>query len=355
LNKDIKKIAVIGPNADNIYNQLGDYTAPQPESNVVTVLEGVRQKLGSDRVVYVKGVAIRDTTEQNIEAAVAAAKSAEVAVVVLGGSSARDFSIEHEDTGAAKVSQSENEVISDMESGEGYDRMTLELMGHQLKLLQAVHATGTPVVLVLIKGRPLLVNWAADNVPAILDAWYPGQEGGNAIADVLFGDYSPAGRLPVSVPVSVGQLPVYYNYKVPKKHDYVEGSAEPLYVFGHGLSYTTFDYQDLRIEVSGSMEIPSVAVSFTVSNTGNKDGDEVVQLYVRDLVSSTVTPIKQLVRFERAAIPSGETKTFNFELGREDLLLLNMDMNWVVEPGEFDLMIGASSKDIRMNQKFRIR
>ncbi|KEO75581.1 glycoside hydrolase family 3 N-terminal domain-containing protein [Anditalea andensis] len=355
LNKDIRKVAVIGPNAHNIYNQLGDYTAPQPESNVVTVLEGLQQKLGVDRVEYVKGVAIRDTTEQDIEAAVAAARAAEVAVVVLGGSSARDFSIQHEDTGAARVSQSENEIVSDMESGEGYDRMSLDLMGHQLKLLQAIQATGTPVVLVLIKGRPLLLNWPAGHIPSILEAWYPGQEGGNAIADVLFGDYNPAGRLPVSVPLSVGQLPVYYNYKVPSKHDYVEASAEPLYAFGHGLSYTTFDYQDLQVEVKGNAQDPAVSVQFTVTNSGQMEGDEVVQLYIRDLVSSTVSPVKQLVRFERASIPVGESKIFSFILGKEDLQLMDMEMNWVVEPGDFELMVGASSRDIRLKEKFELR
>ncbi|MFD2036588.1 glycoside hydrolase family 3 N-terminal domain-containing protein [Belliella marina] len=355
LSKSLRKVAVIGPNADNIYNQLGDYTAPQPESNVVTVLEGIQNKIGKENVEYVKGVAVRDTTQLDIDLAVAAAKRAEVVVMVLGGSSARDFTIEHEDTGAARVSQSNGGIISDMESGEGYDRMTLDLMGHQLKLLQAVQETGTPVVLVLIKGRPLLLNWAAENIPAMLDAWYPGQEGGNAIADVLFGDYNPAGRLPISVPVSVGQLPVYYNYKVPKKHDYVESGAEPLYAFGHGLSYTEFVYEDLQVAVGGDVENPTVSVTFQVQNRGEMGGDEVVQLYLRDLISSTVTPIKQLVRFERAYIPAGDQKTFTFELGKEEMQLLNMDMEWVVEPGEFDLMVGASSNDIRMSQIFEIK
>lgn len=354
-SKNIQRVAVIGPNADNIYNQLGDYTSPQTEDNVVTVLEGIQKKVGKERVEYVKGVAIRDTTQQNIDQAIAAAKRADVAVVVLGGSSARDFTIEHEDTGAAKVSLPNADVISDMESGEGYDRMTLDLMGHQLKLLQAIHETGTPVVLVLIKGRPLLLNWAAENIPATLDAWYPGQEGGNAIADILFGDYNPAGRLPISVPVSVGQLPVYYNYKVPQNHDYVEGSADPLYVFGHGLSYTEFGYENLRVDVKGSPESPLITITFDVDNKGKIDGDEVVQLYLRDEISSTVSPNKQLTRFERAFIPAGQRKTFNFVLEKEDLHLLNMSMEWVVEPGEFTLMVGASSQDIRMSQKFEIK
>ncbi|WP_246535320.1 glycoside hydrolase family 3 N-terminal domain-containing protein [Litoribacter ruber] len=354
LSKDLKKIALIGPNADNIYNQLGDYTAPQEESNIVTVLKGIQNKVGTENVTYIKGTAIRETSQDEIEKAVALAENSDVAVVVLGGSSARDFSIEHEDTGAAKVSQTEG-LISDMESGEGFDRLSLDLMGNQLALLKAVQATGTPTVLVLIKGRPLLLNWPEENVPAILDAWYPGQEGGNTIADVLFGDYNPAGRLPVSVPRSVGQLPVYYNYKAPVKHDYVEGSAEPLYAFGHGLSYSTFKYQNLSINVMGGIDGPRISIEFEVTNEGEMDGEEIVQLYINDLVSSTVTPIQQLVRFKRKAIPAGETQAFKFELGKNDLQLLDMEMNWVVEPGEFEIMIGASSRDIRLKEKFTVK
>ncbi|RZK38938.1 MAG: beta-glucosidase, partial [Hymenobacter sp.] len=202
LAKTLQRIAVIGPNADNIYNQLGDYTAPQPESNVVTVLEGIRAKVpATTQVIYAKGCAIRDTASANIAEAVAAARKAQVAIVVLGGSSARDFKTEYQSTGAATVTAAAGgQVLSDMESGEGYDRATLDLLGKQQQLLQAVVATGTPVVVVLIKGRPLNLNWMAAHVPALLDAWYPGQEGGHAVADVLFGDYNPAGRLPISVP-----------------------------------------------------------------------------------------------------------------------------------------------------------
>ncbi|WP_235893363.1 glycoside hydrolase family 3 N-terminal domain-containing protein [Litoribacter populi] len=354
LSKDLQKVAVIGPNAHNIYNQLGDYTAPQEESNVTTVLEGIQKKLGAEKVSYVKGTAIRETSQDEIEEAVELARNSDVAVVVLGGSSARDFSIEHEDTGAAKVSETEG-LLSDMESGEGFDRMSLDLMGNQLDLLKVIQTTGTPTVLVLIKGRPLLLNWPDENVPAILDAWYPGQEGGSAIADVLFGDYNPAGRLPVSVPRSVGQLPVYYNYKAPVKHDYVEESAAPLFAFGHGLSYSAFEYQNLSVQVTGGVGDPKVSIEVEVTNTGELDGEEVVQLYINDLISSTVTPVQQLVRFERRPIAAGETKVFSFQLEKEDLELLDMEMNWVVESGDFEIMVGASSRDIRLKEKFTIK
>ncbi|WP_137402712.1 glycoside hydrolase family 3 N-terminal domain-containing protein [Echinicola rosea] len=354
LGKDLKSIAVIGPNADNTYNQLGDYTAPQPDENVVTVLEGIQNKVGNTaKVEYIKGCAIRDTTQSQITAAASLAARSEVAVVVLGGSSARDFDTEYEETAAAKVSEvGEGEVISDMESGEGFDRMTLDLLGDQLKLVKAVQQTGTPVVVVLIKGRPLNLNWIDENVPAIVDAWYPGQEGGNAIADVLFGDYNPSGRLTISVPRSVGQLPVFYNYRNPQRHDYVEGSAAPLYAFGHGLSYADFAYSNLEIAASGNAQSPAVKVQFEVKNISNVDGEEVVQLYLKDMVSSTVRPLMTLRRFEKVMIPAGESRKVSFLLGAEDLRVLGQDMDWLIETGDFQVLVGRSSRDIRLEGKF---
>lgn len=241
LSSHLKRIAVIGPNAHNRYNQLGDYTAPQADGNVVTVYEGIKRRFPAAEVTYVKGVAIRDTLHTDIPAAVKAARDAEVAVVVVGGSSARDFRTRYIETGAAV---SGKESVQDMENGEGFDRATLGLLGKQQELLEAVRATGTPLVVIYIQGRPLEMNWAAENADALLTAWYPGQEGGNALADVLSGDVNPSGRLPVSVPRSVGQLPVYYNRKQPKGHDYVEMSGGPLYAFGYGKSYTSFAYSD---------------------------------------------------------------------------------------------------------------
>ena len=244
LNKNISKVALIGPNADNRYNMLGDYTAPQEEKNVKTVLDGIRAKLSPAQVEYVKGCSIRDTLTADIEQAVAAARRSEVVVAVVGGSSARDFKTSYKETGAAITDE---KTVSDMECGEGFDRATLSLLGRQQELLEALKATGKPLVVVYIEGRPLDKNWASENADALLTAYYPGQEGGNAIADVLFGDYNPAGRLPLTVPRSVGQLPVYYNKKAPQNHDYVELSAAPLYAFGYGLSYTTFEYSDLHV------------------------------------------------------------------------------------------------------------
>jgi beta-glucosidase len=356
LDKHIKSIAVIGPNADNMYNQLGDYTAPQAENNVVTVLKGIKNKvLPGTEVFYAKGCAIRDTSSLGFAEAVEIARKSQVAIVVLGGSSARDFKTEYENTGAANVSKSKSaENISDMESGEGYDRTSLDLMGRQLELLQEIVKTGTPVVLVLIKGRPLNLNWPANHVDAMIDTWYPGQEGGNALADILFGDYNPAGRLSVSIPRSVGQIPVYYNYKLPMKHNYVEGEASPLYSFGYGLSYTHFGYSGLKISVNENQDSVTVHVQCSVKNEGKMAGDEVVQLYLRDKVSSVVLPVKQLKGFKRISIAEGQEKTVSFTLDADDLKLLNQEMKWVVEPGDFELQIGSSSDDIRLHQDFHV-
>jgi len=352
LSKTIRNIAVIGPNADNIYNQLGDYTAPQDDKAIVTVLEGIKAKVSTSTVVsYVKGCSIRDTANLQFEQAINAANQADAVVVVLGGSSARDFKTEYLSTGAASVKASEVS-ISDMESGEGYDRSTLDLMGKQLELLQAIAKTGKPLVLVMIEGRPLNLNWPAEHVPAILNAWYPGQEGGNAIADVIFGDYNPAGRLPVSVPKSVGQLPVYYNAKRPLSHDYVETTAKPLYTFGYGLSYSKFEYSDLSI--SKNTQDIKFTVSFKLKNTSKVAGDEVVQLYLRDETSSVVSPDKQLKQFSRLHLLPGEEKRVTFTLTSEDLKLINTSMQWVVEPGDFTVMVGASSDDIRLKAGFNV-
>ncbi|MCE5344667.1 MAG: glycoside hydrolase family 3 C-terminal domain-containing protein [Bacteroidales bacterium] len=356
LRKNLKNIAVIGPNADNMYNQLGDYTAPQKENDIVTVLKGVKAKVSSaTKITYVKGCSIRDTLENSITEAVDAAGKADVAILVLGGSSARDFRTDYETTGAASVSETkEKKMISDMECGEGFDRSSLDLLGKQSELLKRVTGTGTPVVLVLIEGRPLDLNWASENVQAIIQAWYPGQEGGKAISDVLFGDYNPAGRLPVSIPRSVGQLPVYYNYGSPERRNYVETVASPLYTFGYGLSYTRFEYSNLQMNVTGNKKNLTVNMKFDLKNIGDRDGDEVTQLYVRDLVGSVVTPMKQLKRFQRVSLKAGEQKTISFELNANDLALLNTEMQWVVEPGAFSLMIGSSSDNIRLNTKFTV-
>lgn len=341
-------VAVIGPNADNRYNQLGDYTSPQDDGNVKTVLDGIRQKIGTANVEYVKGCAVRDTTESDIKAAVKAAERADVIVVCVGGSSARDFKTSYKDTGAAVADAS---IVSDMDCGEGFDRATLSLLGDQQRLLECLKATGKPMIVVYIEGRPLDKTWAADNADALLTAYYPGQEGGTAIADVLFGDYNPAGRLPVSVPADIGQIPVYYNKKAPLVHDYVEMSALPLYSFGFGLSYTTFDYSDMKITETGN----GWMVECNVTNTGNYDGEEVVQLYIHDEVASTVQPLKQLKHFARKMIRKGETERFCFMLTKDDLCIVDRNMNRVVEPGDFKIMIGSSSDNIRLETMMTVK
>ena len=341
LRKNIK-VAVIGPNADNMYNQLGDYTAPQERSNIITMLDGIKAKIGESNVIYAKGCAVRDNAVTGIPAAVFAAMRADVTVVVVGGSSARDFKTKYIDTGAAVV---DDKTVSDMEAGEGFDRASLDLMGQQNALLKALKATGKPLVVVHIEGRPLDKNWQKENADALLTLWYPGQEGGNALADVLFGDYNPAGRLPITVPRNVGQLPVYYNKKYPFGHDYVEMSAKGLYEFGYGLSYTKFEYSDLEIVKVGDAE---ATVSVTIGNTGEYDGEEVAQLYISDVRASTVRPRKQLRAFRRVAIPKGESRRITFALGADAFRVYNREMQPVVEPGDFVIGVGASSEDIRL-------
>lgn len=353
LNKKMKTIAVIGPNADNVYNMLGDYTAPQSESSVVTVLDGIRQKVSNDtHIIYAKGCAVRDSSKVGFQEAIEAARQSDVVVMVMGGSSARDFSSKYEETGAAKVSDSH---ISDMESGEGYDRSTLELLGRQRELIREMGKLNKPIVLVLIKGRPLLLEDIEAEVDAIVDAWYPGMQGGNAIADVLFGDYNPAGRLTISVPRSVGQLPVYYNTKRKgNRSKYIEEEGTPRYPFGYGLSYTSFNYSDLRAEVVESEDSCLVNISVKVRNEGSRDGDEVVQLYLRDEVASFTTPFKQLRGFQRIHLKVGETKEITFRLDKKSLALYMQNEEWAVEPGRFTLMLGGSSEQIYQQKEIEI-
>lgn len=347
LRKDVR-VAVVGPNADNVYNMLGDYTSPQPDGKVKTILMGIRDKVGADHVEYVKGCAIRDTLHTDIPAAVAAAKRADVVVVAVGGSSARDFKTSYKATGAAEADITS---VSDMDSGEGYDRATLTLLGRQQELLAALRQTGKPLVVVYIEGRPLDKSWAAAHADALLTAYYPGQEGGQAIADVLFGDYNPAGRLPISVPVGEGQLPVYYNKRAPKPHNYVEMAAAPLYPFGYGLSYTRFAYSNLSVTPQGS----NYLVSFDVQNVGDRDGEEVAQLYLHDQVASVSQPILQLRHFARVAIKKGATRRVSFTVTPEDLSIVNREMQTVVEPGDFDVMVGGSSDNLPLRGVITVR
>lgn len=347
LNIDkIKKIAVCGPNADEEGYALTHYGPLAVE--VTTVLEGIREKAqGKAEVLYTKGCDLVDAhwpeseimeypltpdEQAEIDRAVANARQADVAVVVLGG--------------------------GQRTCGENKSRTSLELPGHQLKLLQAIQATGKPVILILINGRPLSVNWADKFVPAILEAWYPGSKGGTVVADILFGDYNPGGKLTVTFPKTVGQIPFNFPYKPASQ---IDGGKNPgpdgnmsringaLYPFGYGLSYTTFEYSDLEITPKVITPNQKATIRLKVTNTGKRAGDEVVQLYTRDILSSVTTYEKNLAGFERIHLKPGESKEIVFTLDRKHLELLNADMKWTVEPGEFAIMAGASSEDIRLN------
>jgi len=346
LSKDVKRVAVIGPNADNIYNMLGDYTAPQAEGEVVTLLQGIRNKVPNAKVEYVKGCAIRDMSWEEIDKAVAAAREADVVIVALGGSSARDFKTSYKETGAADASA---KTVSDMESGEGFDRASLSLMGYQEQLLEALAETVKPIVLVMIQGRPLDLNGADDFVPAILNAWYPGAQGGNALADIIFGDANPSGKLPVTYPRSVGQLPVYYAV-ANARNSYTDESAQPLYPFGFGLSYTTFSFTDMNV----AQKADSVTVSFTLTNTGERDGAEVAQLYFRQEHASMVRPERQLIAFEKVFLKKGESKIVTMRLSKDDFSIMDEEGKLRFEPAEYTLMLGSSSQDIHLEKKIAL-
>lgn len=244
-------------------------------------------------------------------------------------------------------------------SGESIDRADLGLPGVQQQLVEAVVATGTPVIVVLINGRPLALPWIAAHVPAVLEAWLPGEEGGAAVADVLFGDYNPGGKLPVSLPVSVGQVPVYYNHKPSGgrshwKGDYVGTSTKPLFPFGHGLSFTRFEYSALQIDPPAAGPMDTLQVRVDVTNAGDRAGDEVVQFYVHDVVASVTRPVKELKGFKRITLAPGRKTTVTFALAVSQLGFYDRRMAFVVEPGAVEVMIGGSSEDIRVSGVFTI-
>ena len=251
----------------------------------------------------------------------------------------------------------------DATDGEGYDVASLDLTGVQEELVRAVHETGTPTVVVLINGRPLSTRWVAEHVPAVVEAWLPGERGGEAVADILFGETNPSGRLPVTVPRHVGQLPAYYNYKPSKEHwiqkgwgkRYVDMPATPLFAFGHGLSYTTFEYSGLAISPKVTGPDGSVSVSVSVRNSGAREGSEVVQLYLRDVLATVSRPVMELRGFEKIRLKPGETKTASFTITRQDLTMLDQNLKAVVEPGTFRVMVGHSSADIRLSGEFAVQ
>jgi beta-glucosidase len=339
--KKLKTIAVIGPNAADVH--LGGYSREPARS--VSILEGIRNRVGPEvKVLYAEGckittgiqgwrawyedkVEVPDAKSQleSIQAATEVARKAGVAIVVVG---------ENESTN--------REAWSEAHLG---DRDSLDLIGYQNQLIQAIVETGTPTVVFLINGRPLSINYTAAHVPAILEGWYLGQEGGTAAANVLFGDVDPGGKLPVTFPRSVGQLPAYYYHKPSLERSYVLANSKPLFPFGYGLSYTTFHFENLRVEPAVIGTGGTATVSVDVLNTGNREGDEVPQLYIHQRVSTVTQPVMQLKGFRRISLKPGERKTVEFRLTPDLLSMLDLDMHRVVEPGMFDLMVGPSSAE----------
>jgi beta-xylosidase len=328
----IKSIAVIGPNAAECH--LGDYSGKPLRK--VSILQGIQNKVSAKtKVEYAEGCEIVANVDglkghkvkvlppvsverQKIAEAITVARRCDVVLLVLGG--------------------------NELTCNESVDRDSLDLLGGQNELVQAILATGKPTIVFLINGRPLSINYIAEHVPAILEGWFLGQETGNAVADVLFGDYNPGGKLPITFPRSVGEIPCYYNYK-PSAHlqAYLLVPEGPLFSFGHGLSYTSFEYSSLRINPSSIRAGDEAAVSINIRNTGSRAGDEVIQLYIRDEVSSVTRPVKELKGFQRVHLSSGESRTVVFKLTPAELSFLNEEMEWVVEPGTFKVMVGSSS------------
>ncbi|MDZ7264093.1 MAG: glycoside hydrolase family 3 C-terminal domain-containing protein [candidate division KSB1 bacterium] len=362
--KSLQKIAVIGPNANSWRNLLGDYSypslvefrealrqqqkrnkidasilaqLPNPTVPVVTVLEGIRAAV-PDRteVLFAPGCDLLDPSEAGFEEAIKIASEAEVAIVAVGGKSG---------------------FVPGCTSGEERDRADLRLPGVQQKLIEAIYNTGTPVVLVLVGGGPFAIDWAARHIPAIIEAWLPGEEGGHALADVLFGDYNPGGKLPITFPSSVGQVPVFYRHKpsAARSHlweEYSDATTKPLYPFGHGLSYTQFKYSRLKIKPEQVPIAGKVVIEFDLENRGKVKGEEVVQLYLRDVLASVTRPVKELKGFQRIALSPKEKRRLRFELSTDLLAFYDQEMKLAIEPGEVEVMIGSSAEDIRLQGTF---
>ncbi|HEY0040514.1 MAG TPA: glycoside hydrolase family 3 N-terminal domain-containing protein, partial [Flavisolibacter sp.] len=340
LKSSYKTIAVIGPLAKSKEDMLGFWNVPWPDnSDVVSLFEGLDRKLApTSRLVYAKGCDVTDTSRTGFADAIKVAKQADIVIVSVGEK--RDM------------------------SGEAKSRSDIHLPGIQEDLIKALYATGKPLVVIINAGRPLIFNWTADNAPAILYTWWLGSEAGNAMANVLTGEYNPSGKLPVTFPRNEGQIPIYYNYlntgrpapdndtKADYRSGYIDLQKSPKYAFGYGLSYTTFKYDSLQLSDSIMSSGKEIKVSFTLTNTGKRAGEEVVQFYIRDNVASVVRPVKELKGFEKVYLRPGESKTILFTIDREKLSFYNNDLKWTTEPGSFKLMIGTASDDIRLEKPF---
>jgi beta-glucosidase len=336
LDKTARSIALIGPLADSRLDMLGSWSGDGKAEDAVTLLQGIKSKLPQARINYAKGCEVNCDKADGFEEAVRAARESDVAIIAVGES-------------------------ADM-SGEAASRSSLDLPGRQLDLVKAVQATGKPTVVVLMNGRPLTITWLAENTPAILETWFSGSQAGNAIADVLFGDVNPGGKLPVTFPRAVGQLPLYYNHKntgrppdAKQKYTskYLDVPWTPLFPFGYGLSYTQFKITNLQL---GAQRIPlngKLTVSVDLENTGKRAGDEVVQLYIRDVAASVTRPVKELKGFQRITLRPGEKKRVEFVLASEHLGFWNRQLRFAVEPGEFRVLVGSNSEDL-IEAKFQV-
>lgn len=336
LDKNVRSVAVVGPLADDAASAIGSWAGDGRPQDAVTPLAGIRAKIGEAKVTYVKGCDVEGDATDEIAKAVDAAKAADATVLVVGEAGGM--------------------------TGEASSRASIDLPGRQLELAKAVVATGKPVAVVLMNGRPLTIEWLAGNAPALLETWFGGSQHGNAVADVLFGDVNPGGKLPVTFPRAVGQVPIYYNHlntgrpsdpKNKYSSKYLDVAWTPLYPFGYGLSYTTFELSDLKLEAERIRTTDSVRASVEVRNSGSRAGDEVVQLYVRDLVASVSRPVKQLVGFKRVTLGPGESRRLDFTVAPEQLGFTGRDMKFVVEPGAF-LLTAATSSDGGIEKRFEV-
>ena len=357
LNKNaIKSIAIIGPNADRV--QFGDYSMTKDTAHGVTTLEGMKEYLGSDVTInYAAGCDITDLSKAGFEEAIKAARKSDIVVMVMGGTSATLSGVGWGAQNAAEVNT----------CGEGFDRTELNFPGIQPELIAEIAKTGKPIILVMINGRPYTISKELDKVNAVLEAWYPGEKGGDALTRILFGEVNPSGRLPVTFPQSAGHIPVYANHKpsakgyynkwgTPEKpgRDYVFSSPTPLFCFGYGLSYTIFEYSDIQITDSLNSKAERILVSFTLKNIGTRDGAEVVQLYIRDKVSRVTAPEKSLKAFSKVFLQKNESKIVKLEIKKQDLMLWDVNMKRVLEPGEFEVFICASVEEVKLKGSFTV-
>lgn len=344
ISKSVKTIAFIGPMVKEYKANMGFWSVELPDVNydkwVVSQWDGLQNKVGKNtKLLYAKGCEVDGDNKDGFAEAVETAKQADVVILSIG--ERRDM------------------------SGEAKSRSDLHLPGVQEDLVKAIQATGKPVVVLINAGRPLVFNWTADNVPAIVYTWWLGTEAGNAIANVLFGDYNPSGKLPITFPREVGQIPIYYNHFStgrPAKNEnatnyvsaYIDLKNSPKFPFGYGLSYTKFDYSDLKLSSTKIKSSETIKVSFQLSNVGKVAGEEVVQLYLKDKFGSVVRPVLELRDFQKVKLNAGETKTIEFTIDKEKLSFYNNKLEWVAEPGDFEVLIGASSADIKLKSDFEL-